>query len=621
MKRIEDIIAENERRKASVGAEYCQATGVGCAGERCEVMTAAGLMRLPVAMCADPERLGRLPVVELERMRIRYDFEFWAWRCVKVRHKVDGRRIPLTLNAPQRRMLAVMEADRQAGRPVRVIVLKARQWGCSTLVAAYFAWIQIAVRRNWNSLLCAHIGNTAGIIRQMYSDLLADYPEELWTEGDPPALLALGGAPSTRRIAGRGATITIGTSHSPDSLRGIDASLAHLSEVAFWMDTPKMSPTDLIRTVCSGIPLVSDTVVVFESTANGAGSFFHDEWLRAKDGRSDKRAVFVPWYEIDFYSRPVDDPAALWESLDDYERGLWERGLTLEQINWYHSKRREVTTHAEMMTEFPSDDVEAFVYSGCGVFAPEHVAALRDGCSDPVTVGELMGAAPTGPAALRNLRFVADSAGALSVWEFPRGDARPGEYVVAVDVGGRSAAADWSVIAVLDRRAGDKPAVVAQWRSHIDHDRLGWMAASIARWYGEALLVVESNTLETESAGASSYILEQISRHYPRLYSRTVRDTSSPQPMRRYGFHTNRATKAMIISGLIAAVREGAYGERDVAACSEMSTYRQRPNGSYAARDGCHDDILMTRAIALYVAQNVATASPAPWADYVNNRW
>ena len=37
-----------------------------------------------------------------------------------------------------------------------------------------------------------------------------------------------------------------------------------------------------------------------------------------------------------------------------------------------------------------------------------------------------------------------------------------------------------------------------------------------------------------------------------------------------------------------------------------MLTYEQKSNGSYGAKDGCHDDILMTRAIALHLARDEA---------------
>ncbi|MCF0158753.1 MAG: terminase, partial [Veillonella sp.] len=75
-------------------------------------------------------------------------------------------------------------------------------------------------------------------------------------------------------------------------------------------------------------------------------------------------------------------------------------------------------------------------------------------------------------------------------------------------------------------------------------------------------------------------------------------------------FHTNVKTKALIVSCLIGTVRDGAYVERDPEACNEMVNYRQLPNGSFAAAGRHHDDILMTRAIGLFVLAD--TTPPAP---------
>jgi len=169
------------------------------------------------------------------------------------------------------------------------------------------------------------------------------------------------------------------------------------------------------------------------------------------------------------------------------------------------------------------------------------------------------------------------------------------------------------IIAVLDRMApgGGGPEVVAQWRGHCDHDILAWKAAAIARWYADALLVVESNSLDATLSGSSQYILETLNEYYSNLYSRKVRDTSRPDSwVDRVGFHTNRETKALIITTLIAMVRDCGYTERDPAALNEMAAFRQLPNGNYGARRGNHDDILMTRAMALYVASTLPPATP-----------
>lgn len=133
----------------------------------------------------------------------------------------------------------------------------------------------------------------------------------------------------------------------------------------------------------------------------------------------------------------------------------------------------------------------------------------------------------------------------------------------------------------------------------------------IARLYGDALLVIESNTLETHDpqrlidGDQSHFILNQIRDVYPNLYARRQSEDDVMRGIpRKYGFHTNVATKPMIISVLIKAIREQAYTERDRECIDEFLTYEQRPNGSYAALAGKHDDLLMTRAIGLHICFN-----------------
>lgn len=185
MMKYTELLAENRRRLALLPERrpYDPRTGEGCCGERTEVTTPLpDLPRafVPVAMTRDADYSPRLGATAWERLRIRHDFEYWAWRCVRIFYKTAGGEGPFRLNAGQRRVLEVMEDDRRAGRPVRVIVLKARQWGCSTLVAVYMAWYQLVLLRNCNSLICGHVKDAATNIRSMLEYLLSQYPEELW---------------------------------------------------------------------------------------------------------------------------------------------------------------------------------------------------------------------------------------------------------------------------------------------------------------------------------------------------------------------------------------------------------------------------------------------------------
>ena len=572
-------------------------------------------VEIPESMAKDPA-LGRVSSrKEWQLLRFRHDFAYWAATCVNIKDKVRGRRVRFVLNFAQRRLLAAFERQRLAGRPIRTILLKARQWGGSTMTQMYMMWIQSVLTTDWNSLICTQVSHISAGIRGMLSQTLADYPEELWidecSEADERKKRKLCLAPyegqrEVRSIPGRRCNVTTASARNQDAVRGADYAMAHLSEVAFWDDTPTASPDDAVRAIAGAIALAPLTMVVVESTANGMGNYFQREWDRSERGDGDKTAVFVPWHEIDIYSAEPADRRALWESLSTYELELWQiHGCSLAQIEWYRSKRREMVSDDKMFAEYPTTPSEAFINTGSAVFAPAHVEALRVDCCEPAARGEIVSACgkPTGPESLRGLSFREDSTGGLSIWS---DRVRGASYVVAVDVGGRSRTSDWSVVCVL-RTDGEMPEVVAQWRGHTDHDLLTWAAARIAAYYNRALLVFESNTLEsTDRPGSDApeqgaYILYTLYDHYPNLYMRQSPDGSGPS---RPGFHTNRQTKQMIITELIAAVRDGSYVERDHHTADEMNVYQLMPNGSYCARRGYHDDCIMTRAIALHVARS-----------------
>lgn len=595
---LTEIIAENERRKALIRQE--------------SEYNPLAEENIPQLMKEDPKFAIAKNDHDIAMLRFKYDFEYWAYRCVVITDKMTGRDIPFKLNRPQRRLVKELERQRLAGRPIRLIMLKARQWGGSTLVQVYFAWIQIIHCRSWNSLICSHVKESSAIILGMYSKILKCYPAEFWEEDSKPEFKPFERMNNIRVIPGRDSKVTICSSEKQDAVRGSDCKLAHLSEVAFWKDSKLHNPVDVIRSVVSGIPPMPMTFVAMESTANGVGNFFHREWLRAEDGMSDKIPFFVPWYEIDIYTMEVDDVNALWESMDDYERGLWEAGCTLEAINWYHTKRCEYETHVAMMAEFPSTALEAFTTTDRSVFSATDVDRLRMKTKSPAVVGEIEGSPRSDVTDISSPRLVESLSGKTKIWKKPE---KGRKYIACVDIGGRSLTSDFSVISVMSRTSPKgKPEVVAQWRGHIDHDLLAWKAAAMARFYNEAVLVVESNSWETLSEGQGSFILNTLNDSYPNLYHRPARRDldrfSDGSDSTRPGFHTNTHTKSAMIANLIAIVRDDGYIEHDNEACNELLEYELRDNGSYGARRGFHDDILMTRAISLYIDTILSDPTP-----------
>lgn len=679
---IKAIMAENDRRNAAIRAKFNPITGKGSIGERVKIEIRD--FNLPIQYI--PKRMMQVPLVrqiveagsiekwyktvsrassfcdeekhkvveQLVRIRCRHDFAFWAALYVFIKNKGGGEDVHFRLNRPQRKLITRFEKMRLAGKPIRLILLKARQWGGSTATQIYMAWLQLMHKVGLNSLIVGHVKDASNEVKDMFDRMIKAYPiDMLYKLGECPVLgdsvakesklVGVGNSGNIHRIPLRNCKIKIGTAEKPDSARGGDYNLVHCTEVGLWKKTDGKTPEQIVRSACSGILLKPYTMIVYESTANGTGNFFQREYDAAKKGTSQFEAMFVSWYEIEQYAAPItwDCPVcrdivatapteafATWlytnrnnrnaasnrEEPGTYLWWLWQQGATLEAICWYIQERSKYTDHGDMASEYPSDDVEAFVHSGARVFDKYRVEKLRPSCKAPKFVGDIYGDGDEGEAAITNLRFTEDHQGMLWVWALPEIDEQEevtDRYLVVVDIGGRSRKADWSVIVVFDRlymMDGDKPSVVAQWYGHIDHDVLAWKAAQIAAFYDNAMLVIESNTLETKDkerdtdGDQASFILNQIKDVYTNLYERkqTPEEIAEGAP-KKYGFHTNVATKPMIISTLVKVIREALYVERDERCIDEYLTYEKKQNGAFGAIAGKHDDLLMTRAIGLHI--------------------
>ena len=664
MNPIDKLIEENNKRKETFYSEFNPITGFGSIGEREKLyikdfplqtqylpkeMLEVPLVRAikeegslnnyakKIAFSTDTYEEDRIKVIDaFTRIRCKYDFAFWAALLVYIKNKGGGEDVHFRLNSPQRKLIAKFECMRLQGKPIRLILLKARQWGGSTATQIYMAWLQLVHKVGLNSLIVGHVKDASTEVKDMFDKLIRGYPIEMLYEigetynDNEAKIVGVGQSGNIHRIPQRNCKIKVGSAERPNSARGGDYNLVHCTEVGLWVTTEGKTPEDIVRSACSGVLLKPYTMIVYESTANGTGNFFHREYEAAKNGISQFDNLFISWFEIEQYTAEIDNiqdfATKLWENRnnesivsDREESGkylwwLWEKGATLEAIKWYILERSKYTNHGDMASEYPSDDIEAFVHSGTMIFDKYKVEQFKPTCRPARYIGDIYADGDSGKTALSNLRFSEDKQGLLHIWDMPEiyeDEIVTNRYIVVVDIGGRSRKADFSVILVIDRLFmiyGDKPVVVAQWYGHIDMDILAWKAVQVATFYDKALLVIESNTLETRDkerqvdGDQSHFILNQIKDVYPNLYARKQSEEAIREGLpQKYGFHTNIATKPMIISTLIKVIRDNLYIERDERCLDEYLYYEKKKNGAFGAIDGKHDDLLMTRAIGLHI--------------------
>lgn len=577
----------------------------------------------------DTEENRRLIVEHLMALRLKYDFEFVAATTIKIQDKETKKPIPLILNEGQRILIGEYERQRLAGVPIRVLLVKARQWGGSTATQCYMYWLQRYWFENWHSCIVALDQTQAVNIRTMYKNLIAKLPP--WS--DPVSFKRFEGTELIRIMPERGCRVQIGSAQKPDALRSFDFSLVHMSEVGLWKDTQEARGDDVAMALYSTVPDVPGTMIVMESTAKGVGNYFHRQYLAALDNKKSGtigiRPVFVAWYvDIRYTRRYLDrypSTEKFVETWSDYNWWQWEQGATLDGIFWYnHFKKAHHWTDFQMKSEYPTTAEEAFQTKSGRYFTDDLLSWLHRNIRNPKFVGDIRGDATVGEKIMENVKLYPMDAltEVLKIWIYPTDNAPSGKkvknrFLVTVDVGGRGHRADWSVISVFDRisMAGEFGALerAALWRGHVDPDLLAYKAAQIAHYYDDALLVIESNTYETKnkksddaavSEGDHTYtVLDTLAGIYENLYRRrTTPDNTRDKATRHIGWHMNKQTKYLAYDDYTVRIREGDYMEYSQDAADEAMWLMNAPGGRIEAMEGTHDDIQDTTAVGNYIA-------------------
>jgi hypothetical protein len=657
-----EIILENQRRNNILDAFYNPYTGEGSPLERRKVeFSDYDALYLPVSMFeveektefADTEEefeytqhLAFIRILEFKSLRdaaddletgkeilitlinhdrLNYDFEFWAASCIKILDKDSFKPVPFILRSAQRDTLLEMESMRLNGEPIRMVLLKARQWGGSTLIQIYMMWIQQFHRRSWHMAVCAHEDGAANNISEMYKYAARSYPEEVGTITFKPYARS----PKNTVNVERGGIVGVGSVNNTDQFRSYNYAMIHLSEVGVWKNTPQRTAAALVSSLKETVPDNPYTVVVEESTAKGI-NYFYDSWKRAVSGNSRYKAVFVPWYKIDRCRLPLDiTEEDFILNMNEYDKMVWELGATLEGINWYNHHKNDRYMEEEstgsffseflMHSENPSTPEEAFQSAGEKRFKLEYIKAMEKDCRRPEFRGDVNADSSQGARAFKNISFVEKHAGKLSIWSMPdQNNTCLNRYCAYADIGGVWRGADYSVLVIIDRYwmlEGGDPEVVAVWHGHLDKDLFAWKCAQICTMYDNALLAIESNTYDKDRRHDDHFltVVDKISNYYPNLYTRNDPEKVGDDYVPRWGFQMNRKTKPTIIDSLHAASRERYMKDqgtqegyclvaRDVRLTNEMGWFEIKPDGTLGAIEGEKDDMVDASAGAFWIA-------------------
>lgn len=499
-------------------------------------------------------------------LNIARDFRRFCKNNLKILDKT-GQLIPFVLNEEQEIIVSEVLKCLIEGRPIRIILLKDRQIGVSTVVESMVYW-WTSTHKNVQSKIVAHDSVTAEKLYNMF---------KRYYENSNP-VFKVSAKYNTRdgmhfdNDEGTGLSSRIDTSSAENtsSGRGDTIHWLHGSEVAVWRNGE-----ELVSGLMQAVPLLPNTAIFLESTANGVGDFFHRTWQASKRGESAFTPLFFPWSMHKEYQMKVSPDFSLTKEEKQLVRDF---KLSNEQLMWRRQKMKEFVSNPEKFyQEYPLTDSEAFLASGNPRFNVNKLIDMEKEAYEGQHIELTEKLDVFIPKVLQNAP--------LKVWEQPQEK----EYVIGADVA-EGVGGDFSVATII---AKDSHKTVARWRGDVQPYEFGEILDQLGRWYNNALIGVEINNHGLTTVQR----LRDIG--YDHLYRQERgKDERYEEYTSKLGWRTDIKTKPLMIDSLAEAIAKGQIIDYDRVFINECMTYVTDERGKTGAQDGCYDDTVMSTAIA-----------------------
>ena len=526
---------------------------------------------------------------------------------LKIKTK-EGHITKLILNPPQLRLYEAIKKQWAEGKPVRIIILKARQMGFSTLTEAILFWLTITAK-NVETMIVAHVEDaTSNLFRmsQLFYNMLPDRLKPMQKASNAQELEFARPAKYKGNREGLNSRIRCATAGGHGVGRSATIRNLHLSEFAFWPG----NKTETFSGLMQAVPDKPGTVVIIESTANGFDEFkrlWDDAVQSQAEGGDGFTPIFFAWFEMPEYRRPV--PQNFQRTKEEQELAD-TFGLCDEQLAWRRwCIKVNCSGSVELFhQEYPCTPDEAFVSTGHCVFDKPSLVLRRKVVQsykwergsfriEKDVAGKIVG-----------FKWEPSKDGPIRILKKP---IKGVPYVLGGDTAGTGS--DKFAGQVLDNRTGKQVAVL--------HHRYGERMFAeqmycLGMYYNTALIGVETNY--------STYpemVLEELG--YPNLYVRERYDNYLKKTVEAFGFDTNTATRPVLVDTLKDVARDSLDTITDFDTLGEMLTFVYDDKFKAAADTGEHDDLVMALGIAHRIRHQQSTKAKkskknpatAPWTE------
>lgn len=506
---------------------------------------------------------------------------------------VDKKRttVPFFFNEVQEDFISKLET---LGTNKPFFVLKGRQQGFTSVITAIQLSFAI-VRKNFSGFTMAdRTDNTMAIFNDKARVVYDRLPEELKPSEkfNSRNEMFFDKLNSSWRIAT--ATDQVGRSRT--------LNFVHFSEVAFY----ECNLSDLQAGI--GEAITAGAIQVYETTANGFNQA-KDLW----DSESCHNLFYEWWRSPEYRSTEYEYLETQDPWLIERKKVLEAKGCDKEQITWYCKKYDSYLDKNTIKQEYPITPTEAFVSSGDCVFDKEAInnqiarcvslQAPRRGYftykKEAIPIPNSEGVMVDVEWKIKDIEFVESRDGYIFLHEEPRVKVKDGEitHKAPYSLGGDTAGTgnDYftgKVICNLDDKT-----VATLHKQYIDEDLYAEQMYCLGKYYHDALIGIEINYSRQPTR------ILQKKYNYPNLYMRERLDGASDRSVMDYGFETTSRTKPIIIGELVELMRNNPYIEEDIPTLKEMTTFVKKENGKLEAIDGCHDDLVMAKAIAHFISK------------------
>jgi intein/homing endonuclease len=212
-------------------------------------------------------------IIFFEKLRCASDVVYFMKKYVKIQHQDRGIILFDTFEFQEDALSQLQEND-------RVIILKSRQMGISTLMAAYSLWM-MTFNEGKNILVLSIKQDTAKEVVTKVKLAWENLPSWLKLEAIEKPALSLKLKNNSRIMA---------ASSDSDAARSFSASILIMDEAAF-IDNAQDVWTAAQQTLAA-----TKGIAVILSTPNGVGNFFHQLWIDSERKENSFHRIKLPWH-------------------------------------------------------------------------------------------------------------------------------------------------------------------------------------------------------------------------------------------------------------------------------------------------------------------------------------